>query len=418
MSIGRIIYYHRKMQRKTQEQLCEGICSTTHLSKIENNTKEVNAKTLALLCNRLGISIEEENRRTEALNRKLAQFYESIERLHRDYATRLKNELDDERDFVRCTEMVYLFELYMLRYLLFTNQSSQFEDGARRLKKNFNKLSPFERFLWTFFQAVYRAQQLRFSESLILLNQIEKEAELYSGKVTDYYYYKAAVHGQLKHFTLSLHYSHRALQTFQSTGNLSRMLHVKIGLSANLIYINDLEGAEHLLQTALHDAEMLNDHVTRPIVLHNLGLWYYKKGNLKDALHYFTKSLQLKQHNTSGYYGTVSEIVKVQLDLGEKEVAIDLLKNILREFKGEQSGQYVDLMVLYLEMNGDTKRLTEYLIEYGIPIMEQEDVYKAVSYAERVATIFNEHGDPVRSNDYLHLANSLLKNLLFNHSHT
>lgn len=418
MSIGKVIYYHRKKQRKTQEQLCQGICSTTHLSKIENNTKEVNEKTLALLCDRLGISIEEENRKTEALNRKLTQFYEAMERLHRDHAARLKKELEEYKDFLQCTEMVYLFELYMLRYLLFTNQSSLFEDMVKRLKQNYNKYSSFEKYLWNFFQAIHRAQRLQFSEALTLLNQIEKEAERYSGKVTDYYYYKAAVHGQLKQFTLSLHYSHRALQTFQSSGNISRILHVKIGLSANLIYINDLESAEHLLQTALHDAEMLNDHATRPIALHNYGLWHYKKGNLEEALQYFTQSLQSKQLDTSSYYGTLTEMIKVQLDLGERESALALLKDVLRDFKGEQSGQYVELMVLYLEMNGDTKRLKEYLIEYGIPLMQQEDLHKTVSYAERLATILQQHGDYAQANDYLCLANSLLKNLLFNHSNT
>lgn len=418
MSIGKVIYYHRKKQRKTQEQLCQGICSTTHLSKIENNTKEVNEKTLALLCDRLGISIEEENRKTEALNRKLTQFYEAMERLHRDHAARLKNELEEYKDFLQCTEMVYLFELYMLRYLLFTNQSSLFEDMVKRLKQNYNKYSSFEKYLWNFFQAINRAQRLQFSEALTLLNQIEKEAERYSGKVTDYYYYKAAVHGQLKQFTLSLHYSHRALQTFQSSGNISRILHVKIGLSANLIYINDLESAEHLLQTALHDAEMLNDHATRPIALHNYGLWHYKKGNLEEALQYFTQSLQSKQHDTSSYYGTLTEMIKVQLDLGEKESALALLKDVLRDFKGEQSGQYVELMVLYLEMNGDEKRLKEYLIEYGIPLMQQEDLHKTISYAERLVTILQQQGDYVQANEYLFLANSLLKNLLFNHSST
>ncbi|MFT0138612.1 helix-turn-helix domain-containing protein [Alcanivoracaceae bacterium MT1] len=60
MNLGKIIYYHRKKQKMTQEDLCRGICSASHLSKIENNSKDVNEETLTLLCNRLGISIEKE----------------------------------------------------------------------------------------------------------------------------------------------------------------------------------------------------------------------------------------------------------------------------------------------------------------------------------------------------------------------
>jgi transcriptional regulator with XRE-family HTH domain len=59
MSIGKVIYYHRRKQNKTQEQLCQGICSVTHLSKIENNAKEANPKTLQMLCDRLQISLDE-----------------------------------------------------------------------------------------------------------------------------------------------------------------------------------------------------------------------------------------------------------------------------------------------------------------------------------------------------------------------
>ena len=174
--------------------------------------------------------------------------------------------------------------------------------------------------------------------------------------MTDYHYYKAANHGLLKHFTLSLHYSHKALRIFQNTGNILRILHVKIGLSANLIYINDLERAEDLLHTALNDAEMLKDNESKITALHNFGLLNRKKGRLQESLDYFSQSLKLKKKHTMSYYGTLVEMVQVLLDLEESEVAITLLQENLRDFKDQDSIKYIELMVLYLDAIKDDKR--------------------------------------------------------------
>ncbi|WGG45124.1 helix-turn-helix transcriptional regulator [Rossellomorea sp. DA94] len=416
MSIGRIIYYHRKKQNKTQEQLCKGICSTTHLSKIENSSKEGNLETLELLCKRLGVSIEEETAKTLHLKRQLAQFYEAIERLHREHAERLYQELQRHKDYIQCTEMVYLFELYMLRYQLFTYNPTEYEQASLALKKNMSKFSSFEKYLWEFFQGIYYGQKQQYSKALSIFDQIEDRADIYSEKVTDYYYYKAANHGLLKHFTLSLHYSYKALRIFQNTGNILRILHVKIGLSANLIYINDLERAEVMLHTALNDAEMLKDNESKITALHNFGLLNRKKGRLQESLDYFSQSLKLKKKHTMGYYGTLIEMVQVLLDLNERETAINLLQENLKDFKNQESVKYTELMVLYLDATEDDKQLSDYLIDRGLPMMKQYDRYKAAAFSERLAVYFKEKGDLNSSNHYLQLSNELLKKLIFNHN--
>ncbi|MCA1055418.1 helix-turn-helix transcriptional regulator [Rossellomorea aquimaris] len=415
MSIGRIIYYHRKKQNKTQEQLCRGICSTTHLSKIENSSKEGNLETLELLCKRLGVSIEEETKKTLYLKRQLSQFYEAMERLHRDHAERLHGELEKHGEYIQCTEMVYLYELYMLRYLLFNNNLTEYERVSLALKKNMSKFSSFEQYLWEFFQGIYYGQKQQYAKAISTLGKIEDKAEFFSEKVTDFYYYKAANHGLLKHFTMSLHYSHKALRIFQNTGNILRILHVKIGLSANLIYINDLDRAEVMLHTALNDAEMLKDHETKITALHNFGLLYNKKGMLQESLEYFSQSLNLKKKHTASYYGTLIEMGQVMLELKENKQVESLLKDVLSDFKEEQSSKYIELMVLYLEAIQDEKRLAEYIIDYGLPMMEQHDLYKAIKYSEKLADYYNKKGDLLTSNQYLRLSNELFKKLLFNH---
>lgn len=53
--IGNLIYENRTRQRITQEELCEGICAPTTLSKIENGSQIPRRKTFEALLQRLGI---------------------------------------------------------------------------------------------------------------------------------------------------------------------------------------------------------------------------------------------------------------------------------------------------------------------------------------------------------------------------
>ncbi|MDF2038408.1 helix-turn-helix transcriptional regulator [Cytobacillus oceanisediminis] len=415
MHIGKIIYYHRKKQKKTQEQLCQGICSTTHLSKIENSPKEGNLETLEMLCNRLGISIEEENKKTQFIRQQLSQFYESIERVHRDNADRLYKELLANKDYIQCTEMIYLFELYILRYLLAIDDIPEFEHLSSAMKKNINKFSSFEKYLWEFIQGIYFAIKQQYARSVAILEKIEDKAELYSEKITDYYYYKAAMHGYLKHFTLSLHYSYKALRIFQNTGNILRIMHVKNGLAVNFIYINDLDQAEVMLKTVLNDAEMLKDKSIKISVLHNLGLLYSKKRRLQESLTFYSKCLQLKSKHTLGYYNTLVEYAQVLLDLKENEKAANLLHEALNGFNELTSSKYVELMVLYLEAIEDKNSLMDYISTEALPAMEKDmNLYKAIKYSDRLAEFFEEKGDFTSANRYLHLSNNLLKKLTFN----
>lgn len=63
INIGQIIKLYRYKQNMTQSELAEGICSVSHLSKIENGSKEANQDTINLLLERLGISQEKLSQR-------------------------------------------------------------------------------------------------------------------------------------------------------------------------------------------------------------------------------------------------------------------------------------------------------------------------------------------------------------------
>ncbi|MBO9130679.1 helix-turn-helix domain-containing protein [Bacillus sp. 165] len=414
MSVGKIIYYHRKKQNKTQEQLCKGICSVTHMSKIENNSKEVNLKTLQLLCERLGISIEEENKKTQLLKSQLNQLYDAIERIHKEKADTLYNELLLHKEYILCTDMIYLYELYTLRYLLFLNRITEFEQASEAMKNKVTKYSPFERYLWDFLQGVYHGQKLQYLQALEILGILEEQAEQYSEKVTDYYHFRSIIHGKLHHYSLSVHYAYKALRIFQNTGNMFRILHVKITLAFNLIYSNEFKRAEEILLPVLSDGELLQDTYTKAITTHNLGFLYHRQGNLQEALNYYSQSVQLKQKHTITYYNSLLDYIQTLIDLKENEQALNLLQQELDTFSDQKSLQYVKLMILYLQTMGEEKKLIPYLVKHGLPTMEQcMEFRRAVEYADIIAAHYQEKGELDSANQYLQVSNRLLKRMVF-----
>lgn len=414
MGIGKIIYYHRKKQSKTQEQLCKGICSVTHLSKIENNSKEVNLDTLKLLCERLGISIEEEEKKIQDFQKKIDGFYDAIERLNKGKANSLYNFLNSHKEYISCTKVIFLYELCELRYYLFLDQLGEVEKRLESIDKYKRKFSQYERYLSDFLYAIYYFKRKELTTSLKVLNDISESVEIYSDKIKEYYYYKALVHSRLNHSTLAIHFGYKALKVFQEASNIYRTFHVKTIIAIHLSRTGEYMAAEAILFEMLDDAELIQDVSETARTLHNLGFLYYSQKKKEKALDYYYKSLQLKQKYTEGYYLTLGNIAQIFVEMQEFEKVVEMLKEELYIFENKESPEYVWLNVLYLQALGEEESLIDYLIKCGVPVMRKRSRLKTASeYAEKIASYY-EKSDPTLANEYLRISNTILKSLLSN----
>lgn len=415
MAIGKIIYYHRRKQNKTQEQVCQGICSVTHLSKIENNTKEANPQTLQMLCDRLGISIEEEDQKSRLIRQKLDLFYEAIERMQEKKAAVIFNELQECRDYIHCTDMIYLYQLYKLRYYLLLNDLSAYDKSSSGIHRYVSKFSPFEAYVWNLIQGIYYGKKEQFSKALLFLSSVEHQSDQYQAKVSDYDYFRAALHGHLSHYSLSIHYAYKALRNFQNTNNFLRIVYVKIILAVNFIYIGEFDKGKEMLGQILGDSEMLQDKETRALSLHNLGYLYYREGNIPKALDYYSQALEVKEKNSASYYITITYLAEALISDSQNERAVQILKEALDSFQEHKSPRYIELKILYLEAAGQKRALINHLIKYGLPVIEQHMSFeRGNKYIQIIASYYEDKNDHASANHYLRISNQYLKNLLFN----
>ncbi|WP_180230105.1 helix-turn-helix domain-containing protein [Bacillus sp. AFS073361] len=414
MSIGKVIYYHRRKQNKTQEQLCQGICSVTHLSKIENNAKDANPKTLQMLCDRLQISLEDESKKSQKLRQKLDLFYETMERHHQEKATILFNELLQEKEYIQCTDMIYLYELYKLRYFLLLNDFSTFKKSSAGIHRYVSKFSPFEEYVWNLLQGIYYGKVEQFPQAFLYLSRVEEQAEQYETKITEYYYFRAALHGHLCHYSLSIHYAYKALRVFQNTNNFLRIVYVKMILAVNFIHIGEFEKGKEILEQILNDTDILPDKETKELSLHNLGFLHYRQGKIEESLDYYFQALHHKEKNSASYYITISSLAEALIADGQNEKAMEILKGALESIHDQKSPRYIELKILYLEAAGSQKALITYLINQGLSIIENHlSTNRGSKYLQLIASYYEEKQDYASANHYLHIANQHLKNQLF-----
>lgn len=405
MKIGKIINYHRKKQQMTQEQLSDGICSISHLSKIENNSKEVNIETLNLLCMKLGISVEDEKNKVNHIKIKLHEFYDSIERLHHKKADALYLDLRKYREFVLYTELLYVYELYMLRYILFLNQLELAEQMIGKMSQNVRMFSEFELFVWNVLNAIFNHKRNNFIKSLDFLDEVKDLRKQYRDEITEYYYLKSLMHCRLGQSALAIYFGNKALEVFKQRNNIIRTLDVKTILSIHLTETGEYERAENLLKEILDDAELIQNTTIVEMAWHNLGYLYGAKNLSEKALECYYKSLALIEKNTESYYLTLGNIASHLLKLQKNEQVVNMLEHELELFEDKTKLEYVKLRVLYFEAKNEEKALIQYLMEDGLPIMEKHgNRMKVYEYSERIAEYYQGQGDPLLANKYLQIS--------------
>lgn len=69
MKEGLIIKLYRERAGLTQTQLGEGICSVTHISKIERGITQYSSEIISLICGRLNIDLNQEMEQYELLEK-------------------------------------------------------------------------------------------------------------------------------------------------------------------------------------------------------------------------------------------------------------------------------------------------------------------------------------------------------------
>jgi tetratricopeptide (TPR) repeat protein len=185
-------------------------------------------------------------------------------------------------------------------------------------------------------------------------------------------------------------------------------------LGLNYKYKGDLDNALFYYSKSLNLAKKLGDREMEASVLNNIALILYKIGELDDALKYYKESLKLIT-NEKNKAPTYNNIALVYVDKGDYKSAIEYYKKSLEI--GERYGDYHASGIIMLNLGDayrevkDFKNAYYYLSEGLKRIQKVGDKYSEGVGFRYLGWYFRDKGDIKSAREYLNKAYEIFKSI-------
>ncbi|WP_088012241.1 helix-turn-helix domain-containing protein [Gottfriedia acidiceleris] len=412
MDYGMMIFHHRKKLGWTQEKLCEGICSVSHLSKIENGTKEAGIETIELLLKKMRVEIDE-NDIIDEVTGQLKRLWNSIERADYDSSKMLFEELIGKEESVNYTNISNDFCITIWRYYIFIEDLKMSKKKWKQLEAKMKKFSQYETIKYLFTLSIYFIKVKRYNDSLLVMDEVQEITPNLEIDFQEYCFYRALVYSFINQTSLSMYFCNKAIPIFLQNNNIKRILDAKMLLSLQLIKSKFLDRAEQFLIEILDSSVILSDKTIHMSALHNLGYLYYHSNQHKKAIKYYQEYLSNIQEDTEEYFLVISNIANNMLIINDYETATELLCKNLSKIKDKNSPSYIRMKVLLLEAKKDEANLVTYLREVGLPLWVQtNDHEKLIKYYDIVADYYEKHESLEKQNKLYKEYNSTLLKII------
>ncbi|WP_335469282.1 helix-turn-helix domain-containing protein [Neobacillus drentensis] len=402
MEFGALIKYYRTQRGMTQTELAKGICSVPHLSKIENNSKEANEGTIALLLERLSVSIEETEEKEEEIKHLLRNLHNRINFYLSKEVDVFYQKLKKREHLIPFSNHIYMCELTKYRYLLFKGYIAEAELQRDLLVKQRKNFSQHESYLFRYYNAIFlilKGKLINADEILETL-YIENYHETTSG---EFLYHRALVKSSLEQSGHAIHFGKIALQIFMNQHNFLRVLHTLMLLGINYTHSKIYEEAEGCFQHSIRNAELLKQEKMLPQIYHNMGFLQHKLNNDREALFYYEKSLDLQPNVNEDYLVTLYSIGEIHFSFKETDQAKKCLQEVYSLSKELGNKKYRLLAEFYLFYMAAPQKAFKYLETKLIPYFEEtkEHFDYLCRFYKMLADYYNEIGMVHKAVSYL-----------------
>lgn len=369
LKFGALIKYYRTQKRITQKELAKGICSISHLSKIENNSKEANKETIILLLKKLQIDFEEINEKEELIQKLLVDVHQKMNFYQKEEALAVFNKLSELENIVPYSVNIYFYELTKLRFLLFSGLLEKAEREIKILRKQKINFSQHEDYLFQYYNGILLIMKGEYIRADEVLNKLldGKNSDIATG---EFHYHRALVKSALQETGYAIHYGKQALQIFMHNHNFVRLLHTLMLLGINYTQSGIYEEAEECFRHLLRNGELLNDPQLLSQIYHNIGFLKKKMDNPEEALYFFQKSLSSQPVDSINNLVTMYCIGEIHYILKEEDEAELYFSKVLEMAKRIKSQKYQLLATYYLLSFTSIDEALRFLKEKVVPFLE------------------------------------------------
>lgn len=314
-NIGLLIKMSRIQQNMKQITLAKGICSTSYLSKIENNQTVPSDEVLNLLVDRL--NLEYEDLSTEQEKEFLYEMYmlykdAVIDRNKEDVKEKLI--FYNERNFLFKEESnFYTYNLYLFRlYLITESEMVVLKNLMDALSQMQEKFDGRQRFLYNtncgilfYVDQQFKVSLMHFETSLELVSTFQLE----EWEIADFYNAFSISNLSNNHLLNTIEYSTKALEYYKNNLIFKRAIdcYIVIGIAQTLTAKYKNAEENYLLAKKLVTDLKFKEY--EGIITQNLGFFYAQKNSHSKAIEYYIESLSSTK-DKQDYLLTIYSIVK------------------------------------------------------------------------------------------------------------
>ncbi len=409
--IGSFLKLKRIEKGITQEELCEGICTPSYLSRIENNHVVADENIYKLLFHKLGIDYEN-------INETYSEVNERIENLYRDMIHK-KNLKENIYELKRlssalCDECSLKYEIVYSRYLLMNGEV----DKAGKILNNLSYILKPEYhrnfFLYSNVLMIYYYLKEDYTKALEV-GLILKNIKDYESLADDYelglfYYNLALIYSKLHFFDRCIRYSELALNTFNSNYFFERSIDCQIllGISYNNLGFYDKSLKSYTLaKRLLKFLPEKNKTLYEGKIYNNIGYCYERQGNYSQAIDSYVKSLDNKS-NTNERLRTLINLVRCNMLHGNKFAAQQWLQlglDLRTETTHKKFVLQLDIYSILLLKDNVSIEDIEKLENNSIKYFSQNNMWDLVyEYSKIFASIYEKHSHYKKANQMYKIA--------------
>ncbi|MGM0750762.1 MAG: helix-turn-helix domain-containing protein [Bacillota bacterium] len=396
---GKIIKFYREHQQVKQKDLGEGICSTTHISKIERGLTEVSMETIQLLSERLGIDMEKELENYQSIDSLLKEWHESIIKKLQTKADSIKTRLDGI-PLLQIQDFYRTYTLILARYHLFSGENQP----AKRLIEEmemWSGLSPYEHNMLLHIKGIY---QMRVNHDFFKAISVLKEIRLDDYSNRECFYDLAVAYHSIHSNVLAYFYANKALQFFVEKRSFSRMIESEMLMLLQLEQSDDSNVEINEYQRLIDMAEDYQLEHQRALLHHNYAYHQLRKGDFKSAGEYYKKSVNTRKPQDPNYLGSLEGYVNALAKEGRtsKDELLQYIEEGLSLARKGNNNTFYHFFTLHkLNVNEDKKGYYEYLEEKAYPhFQEMGYVLPMEHYGVLLFDYYMEKGDMGKANFY------------------
>lgn len=404
MNEGKIIRFYREKNKLTQEQLGRGICSGTHISKIERLHTEYAPEIITLLSERLGINIEYELTKLNNIKKLLNHWQDVIIMQLFDEMDLINQELEQE-DLIQISDYKNLYQLLRVRYLLMHGLTEDALNIIYEIQKNEHKLSSYEANLLKHVLGIYylaKHENLKAIQTLKSINETD-----YNNK--EYTYHLAVAYHSIESPVMAYFYAEKSRQFFKEINNYLRVIDAEMLMLIQVKDDGDFKESIQRFKKLIKSCELCNSPVRKARVLHNLAFEYFRRNNFELASKYYKESMSIKDNESGPYLLSLEGYIRSSLNgsILPREELLQLAKAGLETAVKKKESLYINLFNLLCYLIQDKEQeYHQFLCDQALPMFKQFGFVYLIQRSKK--ELFNYYIKLKQTNNALKMAELLI----------